>query len=768
MPGLQITRILLDAPGAKTDLSLSLDGRGGSWVAALEYSADRFSRTAAEQALDDFLRFFRSAVAAPAAPIAPVRALPLTPAQMRVWLDQQRSPEVPLYNVAIAIDIDGVVDAGAFARAFERLVESTDALRLEMSTMAGVPRQRVRDSIRGVTERVDLIGLSDGERRGVAQTGSDPPVRSGRPAVPLRPRAADAGVVHLAVRPASPDHRRIVGPHLVRSAVAPVRRGAGRAGRQRRTVALVRRLRGDAAGARWRGRCVVERAVRRRRAAALLRRASAEDVHGGDADAHGRFTPTSITRFRAAAAAPGVPATQAAFLLCGAALVALLHRMTGETTIALGVPFHQRAERRHRGVVGPVDGRRAGCGRVQRRRYPRRSRVAPRSALRAALRHSGSPPPRRVRERACDVLLNVQTTRLEVFCGHRATIDWVHSGHERESLTVQLHDLGARRHGLRHRHARRCVRRAGSGRNGGALVRVLDQCVDDRRTRIRDLRIGDDREPPRRRRVGRPAACRRVQAQSAIARIVAAARARPDAIAIESGGARTTYAALADQVRRVASGLARRGSGAATIVGVCLERGAEFVEAILGTWPPAPPTCRSIPCTAPRIDACAASAGARVVIVADVSAPCGASRGVGCAPGARRADDRADAGIRRSRVRDLHVRVDRRAERRRDPHRRARQLRRLRRGRVRADAGRSRAAIRVADVRHGGRGNLPDARRRRHARDARRPDARVATEFVARLAASASRVESSDVVLASARRSVEAMPPTHQADAGRR
>ena len=44
MPGLRITRLLVDAPGAKTDLSLSLDGRSGRWMAALEYSADRFSR----------------------------------------------------------------------------------------------------------------------------------------------------------------------------------------------------------------------------------------------------------------------------------------------------------------------------------------------------------------------------------------------------------------------------------------------------------------------------------------------------------------------------------------------------------------------------------------------------------------------------------------------------------------------------------------------------------------------------------------------------
>ncbi len=624
MPGLQITRILLDAPGAKTDLSLSLDGRGGSWAAALDYSTNRFSRRAAEQALDDFLRFFRSAVAAPAAPIAPARALPLTPAQMRVWLDQQRSPDVPLYNVAIAIDIDGVVDAGAFARAFEWLVESTDALRLGVSTMAGVPRQRVRDSIRGVTERVDLVGLSDDERAAWLKREAIRPFDLGGPLFRsvLAQRTPESStwlfVQHHLITDGS--SIRILCERLSQlyDSAREKRDGSVELSPSFADYAAMRQEPDGADDGWW-----IERfadvepprffGVRPQKTSTAVTRTRV------------RFTPDIVTRFRAAAAAPGVPATQAAFLLCGAALVALLHRMTGETTIALGVPFHQRAQRRHRGVVGllmdvvPVAVECSGADTLD----DLVSRLG--SALRAALRRSGSPPPQRVRERACDVLLNVQTTPLEVFCGHYATIDWVHSGHERESLTVQLHDLGARGMGFDIDTLDDVFDARQRTQTAERLVRVLDQCIDDRRTRIRDLRIGDDRERAEAIAASIGPVRADAYAQSAIGRILAAAHTRPDAIAIESGGARTTCAALADRVHRVAAGLARCRIGRGDVVGVCLERSAEFVEAILGTLAAGAAYLPLDP-RAPRqrIDACVADAGARVVIVADESAPCAA------------------------------------------------------------------------------------------------------------------------------------------------
>jgi hypothetical protein len=86
----------------------------------------------------------------------------LSPVQRRVWLDQQRTPDVPLYNVAIVMTLDGPLDAPAFERAFARLVAGHDALRLSFFTDAGVPRQRVTDQA-GTVERVDLAGSTPAE-----------------------------------------------------------------------------------------------------------------------------------------------------------------------------------------------------------------------------------------------------------------------------------------------------------------------------------------------------------------------------------------------------------------------------------------------------------------------------------------------------------------------------------------------------------------------------------------------------------------------------
>ena len=618
MPGLQIERLVVDAPGAKTDLSLSLDGRGGRWVASLEYSADRFSRAAAERAADDFIRFFRSVMKSSAA-IGPARTLPLTPAQTRVWLDQQRSPGVPLYNVATAVDMDGLVDGDAFARAFARLVARTDALRLECSTMAGVPRQRVVDSIRGDTERVDLSDLGEASRAAWIRTEASRPFLPGQPlfrSILLR-RARGSStwlfIQHHLITDGS--SVRLLCDRLSHLYEAERRSCADDVEAGESFTDYVASLReSDGAGDAW----WLERfedvepprffGVRPQKASTSVTRTRRV------------FTPEAVERFRAAAGTlPGVPATQAAFLLCGAALVALLHRMTGETTIAFGVPMHQRAHRRHRGVVGllmdvvPVAVECRGTDTID----DLVSRLG--LALRATLRRAGSAPPQSVRERACDVLLNVQTTALDTFCGHRAEIDWIHSGHERESLTVQFHDLGARMgvdvdtldDAFDGRQRAQTVER---------LIRVLDQCVGDRAVRVGDLRIADDRE-----RADAIAAAigpvrRDAYAHDVVERVLATARRQPTAIAIESGDRRTTYGELADHVLRIAGGLVRKGVGGGELVGVCLERSPAFVEAVLGVMA-AGAAYLPLDAAAPheRTAACLANAGARLAIVADRS-----------------------------------------------------------------------------------------------------------------------------------------------------
>lgn len=67
----------------------------------------------------------------------------LTSNQMSLWLGQQMHPQAPLYNTAAIYEIRGTVDPVIFQEAFQFLVNHTDALRFQFSEERGMPYQMV-------------------------------------------------------------------------------------------------------------------------------------------------------------------------------------------------------------------------------------------------------------------------------------------------------------------------------------------------------------------------------------------------------------------------------------------------------------------------------------------------------------------------------------------------------------------------------------------------------------------------------------------------
>ncbi|MDX2617602.1 non-ribosomal peptide synthetase [Streptomyces stelliscabiei] len=89
------------------------------------------------------------------------QGLPLTAAQHGVWVAQRLTPDSPLYTCGIHYDVPGPVDRALLARAVERAVTETEALRVRFEDDGETVRQSVDPSVQGELEYLDLSGEAD-------------------------------------------------------------------------------------------------------------------------------------------------------------------------------------------------------------------------------------------------------------------------------------------------------------------------------------------------------------------------------------------------------------------------------------------------------------------------------------------------------------------------------------------------------------------------------------------------------------------------------
>ncbi|HTE55678.1 MAG TPA: amino acid adenylation domain-containing protein [Kofleriaceae bacterium] len=68
-------------------------------------------------------------------------ALPLSFAQQRHWFLEELDPGSPLYNIPVAVRLDGALDRAAFERALAEIVRRHEALRTRFVNQQGSPRQ---------------------------------------------------------------------------------------------------------------------------------------------------------------------------------------------------------------------------------------------------------------------------------------------------------------------------------------------------------------------------------------------------------------------------------------------------------------------------------------------------------------------------------------------------------------------------------------------------------------------------------------------------
>ena len=92
------------------------------------------------------------------------RALPLTRAQMDIWMAQQTSRQSTEWQLGVLVHIEGRIEHDLFEQAIRQVVQEADALRATFFEVDGQVFQRVVDDPDTRLRRHDFTGAQDPER----------------------------------------------------------------------------------------------------------------------------------------------------------------------------------------------------------------------------------------------------------------------------------------------------------------------------------------------------------------------------------------------------------------------------------------------------------------------------------------------------------------------------------------------------------------------------------------------------------------------------
>ncbi len=85
--------------------------------------------------------------------------------QLLIWAGNRLAPDVPVFTEGGLLHIYGHLDPGAFARAFQGVLDESDALRMVIDEVDGWPRQRERAHVDFDVELVDVSSRAQSSRR---------------------------------------------------------------------------------------------------------------------------------------------------------------------------------------------------------------------------------------------------------------------------------------------------------------------------------------------------------------------------------------------------------------------------------------------------------------------------------------------------------------------------------------------------------------------------------------------------------------------------
>ncbi|MEM7352172.1 MAG: amino acid adenylation domain-containing protein, partial [Acidobacteriota bacterium] len=522
----------------------------------------------------------------------------LTRGQLLLWTGQQLHPRTPLYNMAFRFDFRGRIDPRAFRQAFVQLVAESDALRTVVENRAGVPWQVVRPRLDTALSIIDLSTLDDPATvcRELAQASCERPFD-------LERRLFDAALYRLG------DERyawSFSQHHLVTDAWSVTvlfRRLAelygGLATGESPDVALLADFQAAVADQRasptdretadhWRQQAAHTSQPARLYGQPPAGRSTASERLACDLDEHRSEALVALARRPEARA---LTLDSSLFNLLATVLLAYLHRISGQTILAVGAPTHNRtsaALRRTAGLLTEV--------------FPLTVEIEPGASfldlLRAVQRQSqaflrfaraGASNARQ--NRGISAVLNFIRGSFDDFAGTPVTAEWLHPRHhDREhALRLHVHDFdGSGRPNLLFDF--RCdvfdARRRSEA--PGHFSSLLDALLEDWQQPIATVDLLSATEVRRQMVELHPERRAHGTRDSLAQRLARTIEQRPEATALRCGEEHLTYRTLdrlaerlAAKSRRLAAKSRHDTLGDEPIIGLCMQRSTEAFVAIL-------------------------------------------------------------------------------------------------------------------------------------------------------------------------------------------
>lgn len=272
------------------------------------------------------------------------------------------------------------------------------------------------------------------------------------------------------------------------------------------------------------------------------------------------------------------------FFICAYAVYLAL--ISGKKTFNIGIPVHNRREKEFKHVTG-----------LMVRLLPIRIEIADQDTIFSlmkkikrtvlkAMQHGQYFIPNSLQNPVYDVLLNYHMWQGSRFYNGPVRVEWAHPGHAYGSMALQIHDFGRGSSQESHditvdlEFSTEIFNAAMSAQAARHFMRVLEQCAANGDLPIAGITLFSDEE--KQKILTEWNDTRSMLPDTRVQQIIEQqVKATPQATAVTFENRSLTYDQLNAQANQLAHALRKKGVGPDVLVGVCLERSAEMVVALL-------------------------------------------------------------------------------------------------------------------------------------------------------------------------------------------